>query len=165
MAYLLLFFGVTVAIAAIGFLVPMAHGDANVFGGMSAALVAILSVIGCSAFAWLVLTRRSTSTEVETFFSFLLFGGFLWAAGFSFRWLAAIVMCSAPFAPLPRRSSQWQRGFSLAPVCNLGEPRGAAATGAILRCTRRPAITNLVVAGGETLLSDHGRSRFQSASK
>jgi len=82
MEYLLLFFGVTTAVAAIGYLFPMAHGDANVFGGISAALIAVLSVVGCGAFAWLMLTRRISSSEVEAFFSFLLLGGFMWAAGF-----------------------------------------------------------------------------------
>lgn len=82
MEYLLLFFGVTTAVVGIGGLVPMAHRDGNVFGAISAALVAVLSVVGCGAVAWLMLTRRVTASGVEGFFSFLLFGGFIWAASF-----------------------------------------------------------------------------------
>jgi len=82
MEYLLLFFGVTSAVAAIGCLVPRAHGEADVFGSISVALVAVLSVVGCGAFAWLMLTRRIASSEVEAFFSFLLLAAFLWAASF-----------------------------------------------------------------------------------
>lgn len=82
MEYLLLFLGLTTAVAAIGYFVPLSHRDGNVFGGVSAALIAVLSLVWCGAFAWLTLTRHITASEVEAFFSFLLLGGFMWAAGF-----------------------------------------------------------------------------------
>jgi hypothetical protein len=82
MEYLLLFFAVATAIAATGYLVPRACSDEDLFGGVSAALGVVLSVVGCCTFGWLVLTRRIMRTDVEAFFSFLLFGGFIWTAGF-----------------------------------------------------------------------------------
>ena len=82
MEHLLLFFGLATAAVAIGYLVPRARSDEDLFGGVSAGLVAILSVAGCCTFGWLVLTRRIIRTDVEAFVSLLLFGGFLRAAGF-----------------------------------------------------------------------------------
>ncbi len=84
MAYLLLLLGVTTAVAAIGYLVPMAHRDVGLFGRISAGLVVTVSLIECSVFAWVLLTRHLVPPEVEAFFSVVLLAGFLWAVGFLF---------------------------------------------------------------------------------
>jgi hypothetical protein len=62
----------------------MPHRDAGLFGLISAGLVVTVSLLGCSVFAWVLLTRRIIATEVEAVFSVLLLAGFLWTAGFLF---------------------------------------------------------------------------------
>jgi hypothetical protein len=80
--YLLLLIGVATGILAIGYLIPMARRDADLFGTISAVFVATVSISGCFLTVWLLLTRRVTNTGIADFFSLVLLGGFIWAVGF-----------------------------------------------------------------------------------
>ena len=82
MGYLLLFITIVTAVAAIGYLIPNAHRDTDLFGRISAGAVATISMIGIGTFAWLVVTRPVTPRAVEAFFALTLLTGSLWAVGF-----------------------------------------------------------------------------------
>jgi hypothetical protein len=80
--YVLILIVVVTGSVTIGYLFPMTTRDADVFGIISAATAATLGLSGCAVAMWLVLTRRVTNVGIEAFFSFALFGGFIWAAAF-----------------------------------------------------------------------------------